>query len=50
MCRLLFFQQSKTNLKQNEIHKTYGGFWRNEWVVGTRAYTHKMKAQNLTYM
>ena len=27
---------------------TFGGFRRNEWAVGTRAYTHKRKAQNLT--
>ena len=27
---------------------TFGGFRRNKWAVGTRAYTHKRKAQNLT--
>ena len=27
---------------------TFGGFRCNEWAVGTHAYTHKRKAQNLT--
>ena len=28
----------------------FGGFRYNEWAVGTRAYAHKRKAQNMTYM
>ena len=30
-----------------ESSETFGGLRRNEWAVGTRAYTHRRKPENL---